>query len=173
MESYWKFFRRTALVYMLLTIVHSQNIEFLDVNATAPASSTTTVLENTTLNSTLANHTTPSTEVSLHKNYTALAQTKSEESDTNVTSLLHGKLDAIIKKGVACFHPKWVNTVVDFKNHRWYQLGDTPAIVYPFCSKWDGLGNWLGYARLYIHQDVVNPSNISNLISKHAQSVFQ
>jgi len=63
----------------------------------------------------------------------------------NLTSLLEAKLDAIIKNGVACFHPKWVNTVVDFKNHRWgASLGDTPAIVYPFCSDSSGLGNWLG-----------------------------
>jgi hypothetical protein len=158
MKSYCNIFGRVSLVYLLLTIVHCQNIEFLSINASSPASSTTVILQNTTLNSTYAYNGTTSTEGTLSNNNSALPQVTSTniEADPNITSLLYAKLDAITKKGVACFHPKWVNTVVDFKNHRWYQLGDTPAIVYPFCSKWDGLGNWLGYAPLYLSGETIS-----------------
>ena len=68
----------------------------------------------------------------------------------NITDSLLTALDAVMKKGVSCFHPKWVNTVSDLRNRRWVdQLHDIPALVYPFCSDSSSLGNWLG---LYLNE---------------------
>ena len=80
----------------------------------------------------------------------------SEISSLNITSKdidgnsLQIAFDAVVRKGVSCFHPKWVNTVSDLKNRRWSaQLHNIPALVYPFCSDSSSLGNWLG---LYLNE---------------------
>ena len=72
---------------------------------------------------------------------------KNVTTSKNWTELLSSQSDMIIHKGISCFHPKWVNTFKDLKNRRWdFALGDTPALVYPFCSDSTSLGNWLGYS---------------------------
>lgn len=83
-------------------------------------------------------------------------------ADTNILKLdptstvahlqaqLEDAMKTIVKKGVACFHPKWVNTVLDLRRKRFeFALNDIPSLVYPFCSDSSSLGNWLG---LYLNE---------------------